>query len=358
MPKSRMPDPKFAQADLTAAAQSLLQAAGCSPEDAALVAGALARADASGLPSHGLARLPDYLRRLREGGNDPAARPEVVSEHQATAVVDGNHALGQVAGAFGMSKAIELAGLYGIGAVTCRRSSHFGSAADYVRMAAEAGCIGIATTNASGTMAPFGGITPMLGNNPIAIGSPTGDEPFLLDMALSVAAKGKIRLLAAQGAPIPEGWATDARGRPTTDAQEAVAGLATWMGGHKGYGLAIAADVLSGVLSGGAFGSSVGPQPEYDRRQEVGHFFAAIRIESFLSPADFAARFDGLVGELRSSEPVDGSGSVLIPGDLESRARTASAERGVPLSAVVWSRLEDEARRLGVLLARPEPVSE
>jgi LDH2 family malate/lactate/ureidoglycolate dehydrogenase len=352
-----MPDPRFAQGDLTAAAEMLLQAAGCNVEDAALVAGSLVRADASGLPSHGLARLPDYLKRIREGGNDAAARPELVSEHQATAVVDGNHALGQVVATFAMTKAIQLAGVYGVGAVTCRRSSHFGSAADYVRMAAGAGCIGIATTNASGTMAPFGGITPMLGNNPIAIGAPTGDEPFLLDMALSVAAKGKIRLLAAQGEPVPDGWATDARGRPTTDAQEAVAGLATWMGGHKGYGLAIAADVLSGVLSGAGFGSSVGAQPEHARTQEVGHFFLAIRIDSFLSPAEFTERFDGMVGELRSSEPVDGSGSVLIPGDVESHQRAASAEQGVPLSTAVWSRLEDEAHTLGVSLARPEPVT-
>jgi LDH2 family malate/lactate/ureidoglycolate dehydrogenase len=334
----------------------LLQAAGCEEESAQLVARTLVRSDARGTASHGLIRVLDYAARLEKGGNDPRAQPRLVNQSGAVGVVDGTGALGQLIGDFAMRLAIELAREHGIGAIACRNSSHFGAAIEYSLLAASNDCIGIALTNASASMAPFGGVSPVLGNNPIAIAAPTHQQDvFALDLALSVVAKGRIRMLAARGERIPEGWANDKFGVPTTDPAEAVAGLAAWVGGYKGYGLALAADVLSGVLSGGGFGPNVGAQADASHPQNVAHCMIAVHVPHFLPMDAFQDRMTDLLGAMRSSELAGGSLGIRIPGEIEAEAERLSAIKGIDIADGIWQQLEAYAGTVNVPIPLPLP---
>jgi LDH2 family malate/lactate/ureidoglycolate dehydrogenase len=339
---------RFERVALEQFGSHLLQAAGCEEESAQLVARTLVRSDARGTASHGLIRVLDYAGRLEKGGNDPRGQPRLV--------VDGTGALGQLVGDFAMRLAIELAHEHGIGAVACRNSSHFGAAIEYSLLAASNDCIGISITNASASMAPFGGISPVLGNNPIAVAAPTHQQDvFALDLALSVVARGRIRMLAARGERIPEGWANDKFGVPTTDAAEAVAGLAAWVGGYKGYGLALAADVLTGVLSGGGYGPHVGPQADATHPQNVAHFMIAVHVPHFLPMDSFQDRMADLLSAMRSSELADASRGIRIPGEIEAEAERLSAIHGIDIADGVWQQLVAYAATVNVSIPLPIP---
>src|SRR5665647_1967272 len=187
--------------DLVEFVGALLQEAGMGASDTRAVATALVDSDARGIDSHGVARLPVYLDRIAAGGSSATARPVVERENGAVAVVDGRDALGLVVGRFGMETALRLAHQHGVGAVTCRRSGHFGAAAEFARMGPSRDCVTVSMTNVNVAMAPWGGITPLLGNNPVAVAAPTNGPPFVLDMALSTVARGKIRRGAGRGDP-------------------------------------------------------------------------------------------------------------------------------------------------------------
>jgi LDH2 family malate/lactate/ureidoglycolate dehydrogenase len=234
-------------------------AAGMRPHDAALVANNLVSADCRGLFSHGLIRTRVYVKRLRTGSTDPCATPEVVDESGATVIIDGRNAMGQVVAELAVERAIERARKHGVGVVGVRGSNHFGTCEYYAMKASAARMIGIvATVSASNIMAPFGGAERLLGNNPLGIAIPTHEAPpLVLDLAMSVAAGGKIRVAAETGDPIPEEWALDATGNPTTDARAALEGTVQPLAGYKGYGLALMVAVLSAILPGAAFGREV-----------------------------------------------------------------------------------------------------
>ena len=249
-----------------------------------------------------------------------------------------------------MAEAITIAGTYGIGAVAVRRSTHFGMAASYVLQAIDAGFVSLVFTNASPSMPPWGGRVGLLGTSPFAAGAPGGSEgPFVLDMSPAVAARGKIRRAERRGESIPEGYALDAEGRPTTDPVRALQGVVLPIGGPKGSGIAMLMDILAGVISGASFGGEVGDQyKRFDRPQDVGHFFLAMKPDLFISADEYRARMDSLVRTIHSCPTADGFSEVLMPGEVEARQEAERRRSGLPFSRGEVATLQEEAARAGL----------
>ncbi len=316
--------------------------------DAGMVADSLLRADLRGIHTHGVVRLPSYVDRLQAGLVVP--RPELRIEQPTlwSRVVDGGNGLGAVVATSAMQAALDAAGSFGIGAATAKRSNHFGAASVYALQAVERACIGIALTPASRALAPYGSRAPLLGTNPIAVAVPAGPEraPWVLDMASSIAARGHIRLAALRGDPIPEGWALDERGRPTTDAAAALRGVMLPFAGPKGSGLAMLIDILGGVLSGSGFAGSIRDMTrDFEAPQEVGHFFLAFKIEAFMPLADFEQRMALLIKRLKALPPAAGFEEVTYPGEREARLEWTRRDTGIPLPAETVGALSDLAQR-------------
>ncbi|MBX5439899.1 MAG: Ldh family oxidoreductase [Solirubrobacteraceae bacterium] len=345
---------------LTAGLTRVFAAAGLSDRAAATVAEALVDADLRGIPSHGAMLTPMYVDRLRRGSVTTAERAEVVVDAGAVAVLDAGHAMGVLTGDQAMALAVAKAHELGAGAVVVRRAFHFGAAARFARAAALDGCIGIAAANTRPLMPAPGGAQPVVGNNPLAIGVPrAGGEPVVLDMALSEAALGKIRLAAQEGREIPPTWATDADGRPTTDPEAAVAGMLLPAAGHKGYGLALMIDVLTGVLSGGAFGAAVqGLYADTATPNDCAHCFLALDPARFgLAPDAFASRAEELFAQVTGGRRAPGVERLLLPGQLEAERHREASASGVAVDRSVLEALERTAAELGVELP-PKEVSQ
>lgn len=339
---------------LNEAAASVFAAAGLSPTAAATVAESLVEADLRGTPSHGVLLAPMYVERLRKGSVSTHETADVVHDAGAVAVLDAGHALGQLTGDQAMDLAVDKARTYGIGAVTVRRAFHFGGAYRYARTAAAAGCVGIAAANTRPLMPAPGGAAAVVGNNPLAVGVPTAGEPILLDMALSEAALGKIRLAAQEGRDIPPTWATDRDGTPTTDSCAALTGLLLPTAGHKGYGLALVVDILTGVLSGGGFGNRVrGLYADTSAPNDCAHFFLALDVSAFGDRADFEGRVAELAEQITGSPKAPGTERLLLPGQLEAERQAAARRTGVPLDATVLDALKETAASVGVTLGDP-----
>jgi LDH2 family malate/lactate/ureidoglycolate dehydrogenase len=255
-----------------------------------------------------------------------------------------------VIGTRAMAEAIALARKSGIGIVSARRSTHFGMAASYVLQALDAGFVALVFTNASRAMPPWGGREALLGTSPLAAGAPGGKlGPFLLDMSPAVAARGKIRLAGKRGEKIPLGYALDAQGRPTTDPAEALKGVVLPIGAYKGSGLSMLMDIFGGVLSGAAYAGDVADQYKvFDRPQNVGHFFLAMRPDLFVSKKDYRLRMDTLIERVRACPRADGFDEVLIPGEPESREEEKRARSGIPYGAGEIDALQAEAARAGI----------
>ncbi|WP_141585321.1 Ldh family oxidoreductase [Actinomadura sp. WMMA1423] len=332
---------------------------GLSERAARTVAESLVVADMRGTASHGVLLVPMYLRRLRDRSVTTLERAEVVVDWGAVAVLDARHALGQLTGDQAMEIAVAKARTHGVGAVTVRHAFHFGAAARYAATAAAAGCVGVAAANTRPLMPAPGGAEPVTGNNPLAIAVPrSGRAPVVLDMALSEAALGKIRLAAQENRPIPAHWATDAQGRPTTDPQAALAGMLLPAAGPKGYGLALAIDVLAGVLSGGAYGSGVnGLYKDTAVPNDCAHFFLALDVAAFGDPGRFAERLEDLLGQVTGARRAPGTDRLLLPGQLEESRAAAAREKGVPVSDGALRAVLEEAERAGLALPLPPGVA-
>ena len=326
------------------------EGAGLSAWAARTVAEALVDSDMRGVPSHGVMLMPMYLDRLRAGSVSTREQAEVVSEGGAVTVLDAHHGLGQLTGDQAMRLAVERSREYGAGVTVVRHAFHFGGAYRYALAAARSGCIGIAASNTRPMMPAPGGAKAVVGNNPLAIAAPAADgaEPIVLDMALSEAALGKIRLAAQEGRDIPPTWATDAEGRPTTDPEAAIAGLLLPIGLHKGYGLALMVDVLTGVLAGGGFGQRVnGLYADVAVPNDVAHMFVALDVAAFAPPDAFAERLATLAAEVTGADRAPGVERVYLPGELAAERRAAAARDGVALdrstldalkaAGVMWS---------------------
>ena len=249
-----------------------------------------------------------YLQRLRLGSISPHARGEIVTDADAVAVIDAAGMFGHLAGDQAMALAVTRAKRFGVGIVAVRNSFHFGVAGRYARQAIESDCMGIAVCNTRPLMPAPGGAAPLVGNNPIAVGLPAASKPdFLLDMALSEVAFGRIRLAAGTGQSIPATWAVDAAGQPTTDPNAALVGMLLPAGGAKGFGLALAIDLMASLLSGGPGGDEIGPMyGDLTKPFLCSLLFLAIDIAHFGAPDAIAARAGTALDRIRAGRTLDG----------------------------------------------------
>ncbi|MFC4170334.1 Ldh family oxidoreductase [Teichococcus aestuarii] len=336
---------------LTGFCRAVFERVGMPEAEAALCAESLVEADLRGVASHGVVRLPIYAERLERGANNPRAVPRVLRETRGTAVVDGDNGMGQVVGAWAMEVALRKAREGEPAWVSVRNSNHFGAAAWFAEYATRAEMIGIAITiGGINHMVPWGGAEALLGNNPFAIGMPMrGAPPMMLDMACSVAARGKIIVAAKEGTPIPPDWAVDRDGVPTTDAARALEGFVSPLGGPKGYALTLTMGLLSTMLSGAAFGREVTHMYEdFARPQNVGHLFAVLPVTAFEDLDTYYARMETAAAELRGARKAPGVARIHLPGEREALLRQARLAEGVPVAAAVMEELVALGLRLGV----------
>jgi LDH2 family malate/lactate/ureidoglycolate dehydrogenase len=315
---------------------------GLSGEDAELVSHSLVQANLRGIDSHGVTRLGIYVKRLRRGLINPRPDVRVVGESDATLLIHGDNGMGQVVGVRALDLGVSKARKSGAASVGVSNANHYGAGAYYVERAVREDLIASAYSNASPTMAPWGGVDPSIGTNPFSYGIPAGrHSPIIIDMATSVVARGKIILAAREGKPIPEGWALDSDGWPTTDAQKALEGTVLPTGEHKGYALSLLLDIMSGVLTGAGFGQHVNNMyDDMDTPQNVGAFFQLTDIDRFMPVARFKERVDQMVEELKAVRRAPGVEEILVPGEIEDRIRRERLSLGVPLGAEALSELK------------------
>lgn len=326
-------DPRVDAALLRTVCSDILRELGVPGPDAEFVADALVETDLRGIASHGVTRMVPYADALKRGSFDPAARPTVERRHGAVARIDAHGGLGHLAARDAMDLAIELAEDHGVGIVSVRNSNHFGAAFVYPLRAARRDHIGFITTNGPPVMPAFGGSAPAICNNPLSWAIPTlHDPPIVLDMACMVAARGKISLAAREGRPIPEGWALDPQGRPTTDPTAALEGILLPMAGPKGYGLAVINEVLAGALAGAKtlerVPGSVITSGRYEEPMQIGHFVMALDPEAFVGTTAFKREVELVRQSLKASSS---TGDVMLPGEPEYRCRLERLEQGIPL---------------------------
>jgi LDH2 family malate/lactate/ureidoglycolate dehydrogenase len=334
--------------DLRRFSKASLIAMGLKDENAAITADALIYSELRFHPGQGqgVRRLSAYRQRIVEARIDVFAPFEIVKQSPALALVDGHNGLGSVIGMRAMQLAVAKAKVCGIGTVIVRNGTHYGSSAVHAAEAERCGCIGLAFTNAGPEMAAWGGATPVVGTNPWAIAAPGGTGfPVVLDIALTTAGKGMMRWYEREGRPIPSDWALTPEGEPTTDPTAAMAGALLGIGQYKGYGLSLMTDIMTGVLSGGAFGIDPYQDPA---KQDVSHSFTAIDIEWFMPLANFRQRMGRLTGMIKGSKLRPGFAEVLIPGELEHRREAEKRREGVPLDEGVYQDLVVLADKLGV----------
>ena len=333
-------------------------------QDAQQAADVLAAADLRGIDSHGVARLRTYVDMLSHGRINPRPNISIIRETASTATVDGDNGLGLVVAPHANKLAMEKALNVGTGWVSVCNTNHFGIAGYYVLKALERDLIGWAMTNTTPLVAPTWGCERRLGTNPISIGFPGKEEPpIVIDMATSAVAYGKIEMARRKGEHIPAGWALDSEGRTCTDPDDMVnggalspLGSARETGGHKGYCLALTVDVLTAVLSGANWGPFAPPfalrqaVPERSVGKGIGHFFGAMRIDSFIDVDEFKQQIDEYVQVLRSTKPVTGTGGTIVPGDPEREAEEVRRKTGVPLILPVVDELREISQITGVPL--------
>jgi LDH2 family malate/lactate/ureidoglycolate dehydrogenase len=319
-------------------AEAALGRCGAQPAAAATVVDCLLESDRRGVHTHGLIRLRSYVRQARAGEIAADAEPRLVHEHGPTALVDGRFAFGAVTGLFAMDDAIARALEFGVGVTAVRNGTHFGSAACYSLRAARRGLIGVAATNTPAAMAPWGSAEARLGNNPLSVAAPG----FVLDMAQSIVSRGQVKLAQLAGLQIPATWALDADGRPTTDPLAALEGALLPIAGHKGSGLALAIEVLTGAIAGAGLSpwmvntGLTGASPDVGKTAEergLGQLFVAIDPDRFAGRQLFESRMRDLVAGIKAARRADGFDEVLLPGELEHRAESIVAPDGVELPA-------------------------
>ena len=314
----------------------------------------LVEADLRGHWSHGVVRIPPYVRALAAGVVNPAPRFEVVREFGATALLDGDNGHGVVIGQVATDRAVELARKHGVGIVAVRNSNHTGMLATHVLRAARRDMIGYFTSNGPAIMAPHGGREPRMGNAPFAYAIPRrAGDPIVLDMASSQVARGRVRMHADRGEPIPDGWAIDERGVPTRDAAAAMRGSVVPMAGYKGYGIALVTEILASVLPGANLSVEM-PRAFLEAGSSMldswgsGHLAMAINLEAFADPEEFKTEVDRLVTYMRETPLAEGADSILMPGEPEWFTRRRRIHDGIPLNAAVVGQLDGFAQEIGI----------
>lgn len=345
-------------AELSAFVSRALIAVGARSDDAASVARVLVDADLRGIDTHGVARLPAYVRLVDLGFLDTAAQPRVDQRGPAVAVVDAANGFGQPAAELGVNVACDLAAQCGIGWVSVHHSNHFGIVGYYTRMAAELGFVAFGGTNSAAVVAPTRATHRFIGTNPLAFAVPGSDGTAIsLDMSTSGVAGGKLEQAIREGKPVPSGWVLTRDGAHTTDPSQGISagGALLPLGGtelhssYKGYGLALMVEVLSSSLVGGPYGPGVGPLTSSEPKgpADVGHFMMVLDPGRFGAADRFGDMVESMCADLRALEPADPNLPVLVPGDPEERA-LAERQRGIPLHESVIATLDALAARAGV----------
>ncbi|MHB8581172.1 MAG: Ldh family oxidoreductase [Ignavibacteriaceae bacterium] len=315
---------------------------GLSKDDAEIFVNNLIEANLTGVDTHGLTRLSIYLKRIKLGLINPHPLMTFEQKFPIAAVLNADNGLGQIAGEKAINKAIEMAKTFGLGAVAVNKSQHFGALGYYCRKAAENESICLAFTNAEPALPAWGSYEAFFGTNPIAMGVPVKDDiPIIIDLSTSIVARGKIISAAKEKMPIPEGWALDSEGNPTTDADKALAGSVLTMAGPKGYALAMMVDILSGVLSGSGYGKNVHSMyKDLNNPAGVGHFFLCINIEAFMPKEEFYERIKAMKNEIKHSPMRQGVDEIRMPGEKKAKIKIETQKAGIQLGNDVLEELK------------------
>ncbi|MEC5424530.1 ureidoglycolate dehydrogenase [Virgibacillus sp. C22-A2] len=320
--------------------------AGVNCNHAEKIAEILIHADLRGVSSHGVLRTEHYINRLTKGGLNANPGISVNKSGHVTAVVDGDNGFGHLIADKAMEVAIDLAKENGIGMVTAMNSSHCGALSYFVNRAAQENLIGIAMTHTDKIVVPFGGKEPFLGTNPIAYGVPAKkNKPFILDMATSTVALGKILQHKEEGKEIPVGWGVDADGNAVTDPSKVMA--LSPFGGPKGYGLSLVVDIFSGLLAGASFGLHVNKMyGDLDKHRHLGHYFCVINPSYFTDTETFLTNMDQMIDEIHNSSPAEGFDKVLIPGEIEQLNEEKNKVEGIKIASTVYDYLNKKQGRV------------
>lgn len=347
---------KVIEGELRDFVEALLASFGTPSRYAAVAADALVSADMDGVASHGVMLLPMYVERIRAGSVDAAAVPQIVEDLGGLVTLSAQNGLGQVSSQLAVDLVTERANVHGVAVVAVRDGFHFGAASYWTKRITAKGMIGFAFSNTRPLMPAPGGAGRVVGNNPMSIAFPsTSGDPLVIDMAMSATAMGKIRLADGRGEPIPEGWATDAQGNPTTSAAAAIAGMLLPAAGPKGFGLAVAIDLLCGALSGGAVGGAVTPlYGDPSVHYGCAHAFIAVNAAK-LQSSDVPSAVAAFADNIRESAKAPGTEQIYAPGDLERHIR-ARNEGACTISNDLVQSLNDLAEQVG-LTNRLSPVS-
>jgi len=341
---------KFNPKNLRLYVSDVLEKVGLSNENAKVVAESLVVANLRGVDSHGVTRLPIYVKRLQTGAVTPNPQLTVEQESDATLLINGDAGMGQIVGGEAIKLGAEKARKNGAVYIGVKNSTHFGTGAFFIEQAINEGMIAYAMSNAPSTMAPWGGVIPYLGTNPYAFGVPAGKYPSIIfDMATSVVARGKIISAEKRGDSIPEGWAIDKNGVPTTNAKDALEGCVLPFAGPKGYAISLMIDIMSGVLTGAGFGPHINNiYGDFDKPQNVGHFFQLIDINRLMPIDQFKARIDQMIEEIKSAPKAQGVSEIFLPGEIEFNTVKERSENGIKLGADVYESIKQTGQEFGI----------
>jgi LDH2 family malate/lactate/ureidoglycolate dehydrogenase len=317
--------------------------------DARLIADTLVQADLWGHQSHGVMRTSWYYEKLLTGAMKAVTATETVVDAGAIAVIDGHDGVGQVIAKRAAEEAVRRAKLHGVGVVSVRNSGHFGTCMYYTGMIAREGCVALLATNGGPNMPPWGGLGKLIGTNPWSVAAPAGRHaPMIMDIAVSGVARGKVYLARQRHEQIPETWALDKHGNPTTDPAAALEGYILPMAGHKGYAIGVIVDMLAGVLSGSGFLDGVHGPYDPVNPSRAGHFFAAFDVTRFQPREQFDARMEEYIAKLKSVPVAPGHEGIFYPGELEARRDEGNRRDGLLLPEDTLADLARVAAKAGL----------
>ena len=343
--------PNISSSELLAVTVRVLHAAGLPQTQAEVAAHHLVESNLVGHDSHGVIRIPAYVRGLQSGELKPVGQQKVVRETPCSRVIDANGSFGIVLAYEAMQTAIDMALSNTFGAVAVHHSGHIGRLGAYPPMAAERDCIGAVLLNGGAQfVAPYGGTARRLPPNPVAICVPSERGPApMLDITTSMAAGGKVDVYRARGLPVPGDWLIDGNGQPVTDAERFRDGDVAMLPfggsvGYKGYGLAFMIDAIAGALSW------AGCSAESPTRGGSGYLALAIKVESFIDPVEYRREVQKLIDWVRSSPDMPRTGPVRIPGDIEEESRLARLADGIPVEQATWNAIKDAGASVGVTI--------
>lgn len=340
----------YAASDLRFFCEAVLERIGMTKEDSKTVAESLIQANLEGIDSHGISRLPIYIKRFMDERINVTPAIQVKTSGSVL-IVDGDNGIGHVVSYHALIKGMEVAKQSGIAAIAIKNSNHFGAASYFCQLACEQNIICMGFTNSPSGIAPWGGKEAFFGTNPIALGFPTGtNTPVIIDLSTSVVARGKIINADQQGNSIPDGWAIDREGQPTNDPKAALGGSVLPMGGPKGSALALAVELLAGVLSGAAFGphvKNIYSEEETDKAN-VGHFFILMDITKFIDLETFLSSIQTLLKEMKMVSKVSDVDEIRYPGERRKRDEQMRIKTGIQIAANLEKELAGIGKQLNV----------